>query len=200
MSWSLKGTVLVACNCDYGCPCNYNARPTTGDCEGGWMWIVDKGELRRREARRACALRLRRLARRDPRGQRCRRRLHRRARRRRSARGIDEARPRRRRRPVGDLHQHVYARRPASGCASTSSSAEHRSKLSIPGAVELAMAPIANPVTGARCIPGTGSSGRPRVQRGLLRDLDGLHREKRRRRRSITPRKNTEYAPFAYSG
>jgi len=43
MPWNLEGTVLVACNCDYGCPCNYNARPTTGDCEGGWMWIVDKG-------------------------------------------------------------------------------------------------------------------------------------------------------------
>ena len=45
MAWSLKGTVLVACNCAYGCPCNYNAPPTTGDCEGGWTWIVDRGEL-----------------------------------------------------------------------------------------------------------------------------------------------------------
>src|SRR6184192_2435056 len=43
MAWSMEGTVLVACNCDYGCPCNYNALPTNGDCEGGWMWIVDKG-------------------------------------------------------------------------------------------------------------------------------------------------------------
>jgi len=45
MTWNLKGTVLIACNCAYGCPCNYNARPTTGDCEGGWTWIIDKGEL-----------------------------------------------------------------------------------------------------------------------------------------------------------
>lgn len=45
MAWSLNGTVLVACNCAYGCPCNYNARPTTGDCEGGWTWIIDRGEL-----------------------------------------------------------------------------------------------------------------------------------------------------------
>ncbi len=29
-SWQLQGTVLVACNCDYGCPCNFNALPTTG--------------------------------------------------------------------------------------------------------------------------------------------------------------------------
>jgi hypothetical protein len=45
MAWNLKGTVLVACNCAYGCPCNYNARPTTGDCEGGWTWIIDRGEV-----------------------------------------------------------------------------------------------------------------------------------------------------------
>ena len=42
-NWRLTGTVLVACNCDWGCPCNFNARPTTGKCEGGWTWHVDKG-------------------------------------------------------------------------------------------------------------------------------------------------------------
>jgi hypothetical protein len=41
--WSLKGQVVVACNCDWGCPCNFNARPTTGKCEGGWTWHVDEG-------------------------------------------------------------------------------------------------------------------------------------------------------------
>jgi hypothetical protein len=35
--------VLVACNCDWGCPCNFNARPTAGKCEGGWTWHVDQG-------------------------------------------------------------------------------------------------------------------------------------------------------------
>jgi len=25
-SWKTKGAVLVACNCDYGCPCNFNAQ------------------------------------------------------------------------------------------------------------------------------------------------------------------------------
>jgi hypothetical protein len=44
MSWSLKGQVVVACNCDYGCPCNFNARPTHGKCEGGWTWHVDEGD------------------------------------------------------------------------------------------------------------------------------------------------------------
>jgi hypothetical protein len=41
--WTLAGQVLVACNCDWGCPCNFNARPTTGKCEGGWTWHVEKG-------------------------------------------------------------------------------------------------------------------------------------------------------------
>lgn len=36
--------MLVACNCDYGCPCNYNARPTNDYCEGGWTWVIEKGE------------------------------------------------------------------------------------------------------------------------------------------------------------
>lgn len=42
-TWRLTGSVLVACNCDWGCPCNFNARPTTGKCEGGWTWHVDHG-------------------------------------------------------------------------------------------------------------------------------------------------------------
>lgn len=41
--WHAEGTVLVACNCDYGCPCNFNAPPTSGDCEGGWTWHVERG-------------------------------------------------------------------------------------------------------------------------------------------------------------
>jgi hypothetical protein len=41
--WQLRGTVLVACNCEYGCPCNFNARPSHGHCEGGWTWHVAAG-------------------------------------------------------------------------------------------------------------------------------------------------------------
>jgi hypothetical protein len=41
--WRLRGQVLVACNCDWGCPCNFNALPTTGKCEGGWTWHVEEG-------------------------------------------------------------------------------------------------------------------------------------------------------------
>jgi hypothetical protein len=41
----LTGNVLVACNCDWGCPCNFNARPTRGKCEGGWIWMIDRGQV-----------------------------------------------------------------------------------------------------------------------------------------------------------
>ena len=43
--WTLKGTVLIACNCDFGCPCNFNALPTTGQCEGGWTWHIQAGSF-----------------------------------------------------------------------------------------------------------------------------------------------------------
>src|SRR5215831_7029672 len=45
--WRLQGTVLVACNCDYGCPCNFNALPTQGKCEGHWTWHVEGRAWRR---------------------------------------------------------------------------------------------------------------------------------------------------------
>lgn len=42
-AWRMKGQVFIACNCDYGCPCNVNGRPTYGKCEGGWVWRVEEG-------------------------------------------------------------------------------------------------------------------------------------------------------------
>lgn len=32
--WNIEGWYVLACNCDFGCPCNFNARPTHGWCEG----------------------------------------------------------------------------------------------------------------------------------------------------------------------
>lgn len=43
--WNLSGTALIACNCDWGCPCNFNALPTKGACEGGWTWHVERGAV-----------------------------------------------------------------------------------------------------------------------------------------------------------
>lgn len=44
--WQVSGTIVIACNCDWGCPCNFNARPSRGDCEGGWVWAIEHGHVR----------------------------------------------------------------------------------------------------------------------------------------------------------
>ncbi len=44
-AWQLNGNVLIACNCDWGCPCNFNARPSRGHCEGGWIWVIGQGHV-----------------------------------------------------------------------------------------------------------------------------------------------------------
>jgi hypothetical protein len=31
-SWTIKGREFVHCSCNYGCPCQFNARPTQGHC------------------------------------------------------------------------------------------------------------------------------------------------------------------------
>jgi hypothetical protein len=32
--WSIRAFYLDACNCDWGCPCQFNAKPTHGNCDG----------------------------------------------------------------------------------------------------------------------------------------------------------------------
>jgi hypothetical protein len=32
--WRLKGEWIKNCNCAFGCPCDFNALPTNGDCKG----------------------------------------------------------------------------------------------------------------------------------------------------------------------
>jgi hypothetical protein len=39
----MEGAVLGACNCDWGCPCNFDAPPTYGHCQGMYTWVVRKG-------------------------------------------------------------------------------------------------------------------------------------------------------------
>ncbi len=43
VQWSIRGTHFVNCNCDYGCPCQYNALPTTKDCRAVVAWQIDQG-------------------------------------------------------------------------------------------------------------------------------------------------------------
>ena len=32
--WQIQSEWIEACNCDFGCPCNYSGFPTRGNCEG----------------------------------------------------------------------------------------------------------------------------------------------------------------------
>src|SRR4051794_26333949 len=45
MAMDLTGDVLIACNCDFGCPCNFNALPSKGFCQGGWIWMIEQGRV-----------------------------------------------------------------------------------------------------------------------------------------------------------
>ncbi|MBI4220111.1 MAG: DUF1326 domain-containing protein [Chloroflexi bacterium] len=43
--WAVKGDVISACNCDWGCPCNFNAPPTFGGCDGFYAFHINQGNL-----------------------------------------------------------------------------------------------------------------------------------------------------------
>src|SRR3954463_9762350 len=45
IDWRLSGIELVTCNCDYGCPCQFNALPTRGDCRAAEAVRIDKGHF-----------------------------------------------------------------------------------------------------------------------------------------------------------
>ena len=41
--WHYRADVIAACNCDWGCPCNFNARPTQGHCAGAYGLHITDG-------------------------------------------------------------------------------------------------------------------------------------------------------------
>lgn len=43
VTWTIEADYLQACNCDYGCPCEFEAPPTRGNCEGMGAWRINKG-------------------------------------------------------------------------------------------------------------------------------------------------------------
>ncbi len=43
VKWSFEADFLQACNCDYGCPCEFSAPPTRGFCEGMGAWRISRG-------------------------------------------------------------------------------------------------------------------------------------------------------------
>src|SRR2546421_1403629 len=42
-TWSMTGSISGSCNCDWGCPCNFDVAPTYGHCDGVYLWAVRDG-------------------------------------------------------------------------------------------------------------------------------------------------------------
>lgn len=45
LDWSIKGPEIATCNCSWGCPCQFNALPTNGDCRAAVGIRIDKGHF-----------------------------------------------------------------------------------------------------------------------------------------------------------
>jgi len=43
--WSLEGFEIANCNCDYGCPCQFNSLPTHGDCRAMTAMEIERGHF-----------------------------------------------------------------------------------------------------------------------------------------------------------
>lgn len=43
--WEIQADELVTCNCAYGCPCQFNARPTHGNCEAMAGFQIKQGHF-----------------------------------------------------------------------------------------------------------------------------------------------------------
>jgi hypothetical protein len=41
--WQISGEEIGSCNCDWGCPCQFNAPPTTGRCEALVAYAIRDG-------------------------------------------------------------------------------------------------------------------------------------------------------------
>jgi len=45
VKWSIKGPEFVNCNCAWGCPCQFNALPTHGDCRAITAVRIEEGHF-----------------------------------------------------------------------------------------------------------------------------------------------------------
>jgi len=45
VDWSISGPEIANCNCDFSCPCQFNALPTHGDCRAMTAMRIDKGHF-----------------------------------------------------------------------------------------------------------------------------------------------------------
>src|SRR5688572_18830655 len=42
-AWEIKGREFGNCNCDYSCPCQFNALPSNGHCRGLAVYDIEQG-------------------------------------------------------------------------------------------------------------------------------------------------------------
>jgi hypothetical protein len=40
----MSGATFGPCNCDWGCPCNFNVAPSYGHCDGVYLWAIHQGQ------------------------------------------------------------------------------------------------------------------------------------------------------------
>jgi hypothetical protein len=45
VEWSMQGVEYNNCNCNWGCPCQFNALPSHGDCRALGFFQIDKGHF-----------------------------------------------------------------------------------------------------------------------------------------------------------
>ena len=45
LKWNFEAEHIQSCNCDFGCPCNFNEYPTTGNCEALLAYRIRKGQF-----------------------------------------------------------------------------------------------------------------------------------------------------------
>ncbi len=45
VDWEIRGPKIGVCSCDYGCPCEFNGRPTRGWCQGGEAQLIERGHF-----------------------------------------------------------------------------------------------------------------------------------------------------------
>jgi hypothetical protein len=43
LKWNYKADWVASCNCDWGCPCNFNQKPTQGFCTGVYAGQIKSG-------------------------------------------------------------------------------------------------------------------------------------------------------------
>lgn len=45
VDWLIEGVAFGSCNCDYGCPCQFESKPTHGPCRGFEVLEIERGHF-----------------------------------------------------------------------------------------------------------------------------------------------------------